>query len=147
MSEPAEDAPAQVTLQIYENPRARGNTPCDQNERDLFYGPPIPALAAPPESTILYVDGAGGDPSSNGSSSIFLETDLSAETLIEHYDAQLLEAGWTARDGGGAESPVGWRRYSFTSDGAPWLGLLQILSDDAFPQQYLGQVLVIRTAP
>ncbi len=146
-SETAEDAPAQVTLQLYENPRARGNTPCDRNERDLFYGPPIPALAAPSESTILYVDGAGGDPSSNGSSSILLQSDLSAEAIIGYYDAQLLEAGWTARDGGGEESPVGWRRYSFTSDGEPWLGLLQILSDDAFPRSYIGQVLVVKTAP
>ena len=151
-SEPAEDAPAQVTLQIYENPRTRGNTPCDRNERDFFYDPPIPALAPPSDSTTLSIDGGGGDPTSSGSSSIYLESDLSAAALLEFYDAQLLAAGWTARDGsggnsGGAESPVGWRRYSFTSDGGPWLGLLQILSDDAFPRSYIGQVLVIKTVP
>ena len=150
-SEPA-SSPAQVTLQIYENPRARGVTPCDQSERNLFYDPPIPALAAPSESTTLSIDGGGGDPTLSGSSSIYLESDLSAKALLMFYDAQLLAAGWTARDSGGgnsggAESPVGWRRYSFTSDGEPWLGLLQILSDDAFPRSYIGQVLVIKTVP
>ena len=103
-NESAEDVPAQVTLQVYENPRARGNTPCDQNERNLFYGPPIPALAPPSESTTLSIDGGGGDPTLSGSSSIYLESDLSAEALLEFYDAQLLAAGWTARDGGGGKS-------------------------------------------
>ena len=145
---PVEGEPTQVTVQLYSDPGSRGYTPCDRDERDRYYGPPIPALEAPPEATASYFnDLGGGDPTLSGSSSIYLESDLSAEALLMFYDAQLLEAGWTARGSGEAESPVGWRRYSFTSDGEPWLGLLQILSDDAFPRSYIGQVLVIKTVP
>ena len=155
---PAEDSPTQLTLQIYNYPLARGSTPCDQDEQN-YYNIPIPGLVAPPESMTLYLDGGGGDPGAGGSSSVLLQSDLGAEAIVDFYDAQLLAAGWTARDGAevgvgddedsdsGEDGPIVWRRYSFTSDGAPWLGLLQILSDNAFPQQYLGQVIVIRTAP
>ena len=151
----AEGSPAQVTLQLYNDPDALGGTLCDWDD-PAYYSVPIPGLTAPSQSTILYLDGSGVDPTAGGSSSILLESDLGAEALVEHYDAQLRQAGWTARDGAepgegdeanGEDGLIVWRRYSFISGGAPWLGILQILSDDTFPQQYLGQVLVIRTAP
>ncbi len=81
ISAPVEGEPTQVTVQLYSDPSSRGYTPCDRDERDRYYGPPIPALEAPPEATASYFNDLGGGD----------------ERLLEHLPRERPERGGAAR--------------------------------------------------
>ena len=98
-------------------------------ESDLYEH--MPTLVIPRQTTVLnpsggYIIGAGGFPATGRSigTEIELETDLSAQSLLEHYGQQLQDQGWRLDTAWSGESSSGsaWTR---SPDGGPELaGLL-----------------------
>ena len=78
-----------------------------------------------------------------GTSKIALESDLSAPELREFYDVQLEGAGWRPQ-ADGQDGPITWSQWTFRARGATWSGLLTVLSEPAFPNRYLAQLVVVQ---
>ena len=104
--------------------------------------PPAPALNSPSESQIL--DRDFGGTFAGLYSSAALRTDLAPAALSEHYAAQLEEAGW-ARTNRGETSSVVWTQWRYEDDrGDPWIGFMQILGDEVFPEQTIAYLFVVQ---
>lgn len=116
--------------------RAAEHTLCDEEagtarmERTAAFER-LPALF-PPEGARVRGGGVGGSPTSLHSDAP-IQTELSVSGLIEHFDGQLLEAGWVPIDRLG-EGDAGLSRYRVRDDdGRAWIGVLALwrLSDGA----------------
>ena len=103
----------------------------------------MPALEAP-AGTRMLSGGSGG--SSDGSAYISsdLETSLRAEELLEHYNAQLVSAGWELVEQG--STPVAaWSTWKLTSeDGDAWGGTLFIMEGQLNAEKRFAMLSVER---
>jgi hypothetical protein len=103
----------------------------------------IPSLKAPRDAQMR---GGGGGGSGDGSaySSTDLETSLTAGELLEHYNAQLKEAGWELVDQGLTEV-VGWSAWRLTDeDGDEWGGTLIVMEGRVAPDRRFALLSVER---
>lgn len=105
--------------------------------------PPLPPLRPPAGSRTLNVEPAYAQYEGFGTPNIALGSDLSALEVRASYDRQLSEAGWQPQ-ADGQDGPVTWSQWTFRARGAAWSGLLNVVSDPAFPNRHLAQLLVVR---
>src|ERR1700741_799888 len=109
------------------DPRCARDFPASQDEL------PIASLRAP-DGAVAWNGGSGGGGDS-WQASTRLQTALSAAQLMDHYAAQLRQAGWTtqapARDG----SVLSLSAERSGRKGRPWRALLAVTELDA-PSQY-----------
>jgi hypothetical protein len=103
----------------------------------------IPSLKAP--SGAQMTGGGGGSSGTESAySSTDMETALTAEELLAHYNAQLEEAGWELVDQGLAEA-VGWSEWKLTDkDGDEWGGKLLVMESRLRPDRRFAMVSVER---
>ena len=87
---------------------------------------PVPDLQMPSE-TIVLQKRRGGD-KYFFSSSVYLQTRLSAEALADHYFQQLRQAGWTQRTATRSEDLIAsvWQIETDTS--SVWQGFLRLIA-------------------
>ena len=103
----------------------------------------IPALEAPSGTRMM---GGGSGSSGDGSSYISsdLESSLSAEELLEHYNAQLVSAGWELVEQG-TTPVVSWSTWKLTDkNGKAWGGTLFIMEGQLNPEKRLAMLSVER---
>ena len=103
----------------------------------------IPSLKAPRGAQMT---GGGAGSSGNGSaySTTDMESNLTAEELLAHYNAQLEAAGWELVDQGVADV-VGWSAWKLTDkDGKVWGGTLMVLEKPLVPERRFALVSVER---
>ena len=94
--------------------------------RDFWANIPFPNLQAPPETTVVLGDGGSGG--NHISSTVYLQTRLTAEALANHYAEQMRQAGWTRRTATQSEgSSVSLWRIE-TDAGNVWEGLLSFIA-------------------
>jgi hypothetical protein len=73
-----------------------------------------------------------------------LETSLTAEELLAHYNAQLKEAGWELVDQGLTEV-VGWSAWKLADkDGKEWGGTLMVMEKPLIPERRFALLSVER---
>lgn len=103
------------------------DSPCSEDYHRYEYDERsvIPALF-PPEG-VVQISGGGGSSSESEENRAHLRTGMSPAALVEHYSAQLEEAGWS-RAGGGEEGPTAWSGWTFKEDGEGWVGTLVAMS-------------------
>ena len=141
-----EDSPTDVRLRVFAGEGR--NSPCFRRGR---HGPfqeevIIPALKPPPGARELQGGGGGGYRGLEGASSnTTLRTNLGVQQLMQHYAAQLEEAGWTREDGTADDEDenCSYEYYSFTDEGEDWKALFSILRLPGEPgeeKSYLLQV-------
>lgn len=82
----------------------------------------VPQLL-PPAGTQSFGGGSswGG---SSGHMTTSLRTTMPTDSILEHYSAQLIKAGWTAEGRGANADGVGFRRFSFHEGIAAWSAAL-----------------------
>lgn len=88
----------------------------------------IPSLEAPPD---VEISGSGAGSSSDGSAYITadLQTSLSIDDLLAHYNVQLEQAGWELVDQGTSEV-VAWSAWKMTDEtGDEWGGNLIVMDN------------------
>ncbi len=103
----------------------------------------IPSLKAPSGAQMT---GGGAGSSGDGSaySSTDMETSLTAEELLAHYNAQLKEAGWELVDQG-LTDVVGWSTWKLKDkDGKAWGGTLMVMEKRQFSDRRFALVSVER---
>ena len=103
----------------------------------------IPPLKAPRGAQMT---GGGGGSSGDGSaySSTDMESSLTAEELLAHYNAQLEAAGWEFVDQG-LSDVVGWSAWKLTDkDGKEWGGTLMVMEKPLVPERRFALVSVER---
>jgi hypothetical protein len=103
----------------------------------------IPSLKAPRGAQMT---GGGGGSSSDGSaySSTDMESSLTAEELLAHYNAQLEAAGWELVDQGLTDG-VGWSAWKLADkDGKEWGGTLLVMEGRLIPERRFALVSVER---
>ncbi|NJN56711.1 MAG: hypothetical protein HC879_04045 [Leptolyngbyaceae cyanobacterium SL_5_9] len=104
---------------------------------------PLPALTLPANAKFIS-GGSSSFSNDEASSDAVIETDLDAESLINHYANQLQQAGWTQVE----TSEVGLSRWSFQDEeGRDWQSLLIIAEIPGIPDQYASYVRVLRRSP
>jgi hypothetical protein len=88
----------------------------------------IPSLEAP-DGLQIPSSGAGGSSDGSAYTTADLETSLSIDELLAHYNAQLEQAGWQLIDQGTSEV-VAWSAWKLTDDEANEWGGTLILMDN-----------------
>jgi hypothetical protein len=105
----------------------------------------IPSLEAPAGTQML-----GGGSGSSGDGSAYISTDLesslTAEALLEHYNAQLAAAGWKLVDQG-VTPVVAWSTWKLADeDGHEWGGTLIVMEGHLRPDRRFA-MLSVEKAP
>jgi hypothetical protein len=103
----------------------------------------IPSLKAPRGARMT---GGGGGSSSDGSaySSTDMESSLTAEELLAHYNAQLEQAGWKMVDQG-LSDVVGWSTWRLADKaGKEWGGTLMVMEKPLTPERRFALLSVER---
>jgi hypothetical protein len=101
---------------------SRRDSPCsDDHDRYAYYERSVLPALFPPEGVAQLSGGGGRSGSSSEETYAHLRTDMSPAALVEHYSAQLEEAGWS-RVGGGEEGPTAWSGWTFEDEDEGWVG-------------------------
>jgi hypothetical protein len=99
----------------------------------------LPQLLPPPDTLIQSSGGGGGSGGEMISAEAEIESSLSAAELAEHYETQLVDAGWERLEqstGGGA---VAWSGWSFTDpEDNPWTATFYIVRQGGEENAYLA---------
>jgi hypothetical protein len=100
---------------------SRRDSPCSDDHYRYAYEERsvLPALF-PPEG-VAQLSGGGGGGSDSEQNYAHLRTDMSPAALVEHYSAQLEEAGWS-QAGSGEEGPTAWSGWAFEDEDERWVG-------------------------
>lgn len=119
------------SLQTFKNQPAGSYTPCGAPPAP---GPPaglpeFPVLVAPAGAKQSLMGGSGSI--STQAQYAMVETELDAQALRDHYDAQLKGAGWSAGESGG-DNRAAWSTWKFKDrQGKEQRGTLFVLHEDA----------------
>ena len=94
----------------------------------------IPPLSPPPGAQQR--GGGGGSGSDEVHTTATLKTNLTLDIVAKHYADQLVQGGWT-QTGAGADGPMAWYTWRFTTeDQEPWRGLFFVLKTPDKPDDY-----------
>ncbi len=103
---------------------------------------PLPLLESPPNVQLGRIHSSGGN--NEYSSQVQLETELDGMTLINHYDSQFEQSGWSQRDKG-QDGALVWSNWTLLDNkGQSWLGLLNITKIGGIANRYLAYAQVLR---
>ncbi len=107
---------------------SRRDSPCAEDfDRYEYHERSILPALFPPEG-VAQIGGGGGGGSDSEENRAHLRTGMSPAEIVEHYSAQLEEAGWS-RAGGGEEGPTAWSGWTFEDEaGEGWVGTFVAMS-------------------
>jgi hypothetical protein len=129
--------PVQVTFQTYEHPE---QAPFRHRLPDIFGM--LPPLSAPEGSSQHSGGGSAGGTEVWNTATLI--TDLDVKAVGDHYNAQLIEGGWTlvetgyvANDGAEVGKRAAWSYWRFTDDeNRTWYGSFAVLCHPETPRDY-----------
>lgn len=127
-----------IDAQVSTYDLSQGSSACDENN---YSEPPIPPLTAPEASTSAAVENLSGFGQGNGGSLIVLNTELSAQALLQHYAKQLEQSGWS-EDMTAEGETVQVATYRFRSRDEAFVGTLQVLP--LGQKRLLAQIAVVK---
>lgn len=106
---------------------SRRDSPCSDDHDRYRYDERsvIPALFPP--AGVAQISGGGGSGSDSEENYAHLRTGMPPAALVEHYSAQLEEAGWSWA-GGGQEGPTAWSGWTFEDEDGVWVGTFVAMS-------------------
>ena len=132
--------PAEITDVRLEINTQSAYSPCTDNRTAFEHQPPqvpLPALAAPEGSEITLHGGTYLEDQASSSAVIF--TDLPADELLRHFEAQLEHSGWSR-----AQEAQPWQSiWTLVREERRWRGTLALIDlGGARPQYYASFALV-----
>ena len=134
---------AQLTLSLNERTRQfNAYTVCDEEAYAFrpYDAPPLPPLAPPEGATVRGIE--GGSVFSAQTSSVALETSLTAEQVAAHY-RDLLTADWRLQASGGDDA-LGYSQWLGQDEaGQAWYVVLLVMGPALYPGQVTGTLLAV----
>jgi hypothetical protein len=99
----------------------------------------FPQLLPPPDTLVQSSGGGGGG--NYVSAEAQLESSLTAAELSEHYEAQLVKAGWARLEQSAAGGAVAWSAWSFTdAEEQAWTATFTIVRKGGEENDYLADL-------
>ena len=133
---------AQAATNVQLNLQVGDNVGCDPKlVRPQAIENPMPVLVSPPEAILSSPRGGGSrDYWVSGAD---LETELEAESLMEHYSDQWEQAGWI-RIAGHQTDRTFWSLWRWQDEaGQSWQGTLSMTQLEEMPGQYKATAIII----
>jgi hypothetical protein len=132
---PVLDAPTDVRLTF-----SNSDTLCKSANSRLFANEsPLPTLSSAPQTEVLPLSRGGGNMVYE--SSAHLNTKLSSQALVQHYELQMERAGWTQqnRQHSGDNFWSSWKWKD--SKGKFWQAYLALIKTESKSNQYFASIV------
>ncbi|MCC6242691.1 MAG: hypothetical protein IT353_07600 [Gemmatimonadaceae bacterium] len=119
-------SPTVYFLTTLEGEGARSNCEPDPTRAGALPSVGVPTLVAP--AGVRTVGGGSSSSGTGGMSVSTLMTTLPVDSLLSHFRAQLVTAGWTVTGAPAITEGVAIQRFVFRDRNEPWTGALTVLA-------------------